>query len=433
MGERPLSQSLRLPHSPWEAADFPDPAAYTTHLSERPLSQSLRLPHSPSAWEAADFPDPAAYTTHLSPAHLAELEALAVSVPPATPIHAVRLTPARRALAPSFGALVEGLAAEVREGRGFALLKGMPVELELEGMRATCLRYWFFGLFACGDDGAEEEEADGPCPPPPGIRPTNMAGHLIGHVADTGADPAHPTTRLYATAAAQPWHNDSADAVALLCLGSAAEGGGSGWASSAAIHDALVAEDPAAAAALAARGAWFYDRKGEVPAGKAGWFEMPVFNYTPEAAEEDGGPSREEGGAPRRRVFVNLSSNYYLSAAARFPDAVPPLTAAQLAAVSKLEAMAASPRFALSAGLAPGDIQLLNNHTCLHMRAAFVDGPGHRRHLLRLWLSSPADPPLPAVYRELYGSDDLVPGARGGIRVDGASLRAGNLCVPLRP
>ena len=35
---------------------------------------------SPAAWEAADFPDPAAYTTVLSAAHLAELEALAATV-----------------------------------------------------------------------------------------------------------------------------------------------------------------------------------------------------------------------------------------------------------------------------------------------------------------------------------------------------------------
>ena len=376
---------------------------------------ALSFPRSTSAWEAADFPDPAAYTTVLTPTHLAELDALAASVPPGAPIHTVRLTSSRRALAPSLSPLLEGIAAEVREGRGFAILRGMPVEKG--DMRRAALRFWFFGLFTAGDEGE-----DGACPP--GIRPTNQAGHLIGHVADTGADPADPTTRLYATSAAQPWHNDSADAVALLCLGTAAEGGGSAWASSAAIHDALCAEDPAAAAVLAKRGAWFYDRKGEVPAGKDGFFEMPIFNFT-QAGE----------GAGARRLFVNLSSNYYVAAAARFPDSVPPLTPAQLAAVAKVEAMAASPRFALSCSLEPGDIQLLNNHTCLHTREAFRDGPGldQRRHLLRLWLSSPRDPPLPGVYRELYGCDALTPGARGGIRVDGVRLKAEDLCVPLRP
>ena len=38
----------------------------------------------------------------------------------------------------------------------------------------------------------------------------NKKGHLIGHIKDIGMDPNAPTTRLFATAAAQPIHNDSA-------------------------------------------------------------------------------------------------------------------------------------------------------------------------------------------------------------------------------
>jgi hypothetical protein len=41
----------------------------------------------------------------------------------------------------------------------------------------------------------------------------NKKGHLIGHIKDIGADPNLPTTRLYATHEAQPWHNDSSDQV----------------------------------------------------------------------------------------------------------------------------------------------------------------------------------------------------------------------------
>jgi hypothetical protein len=36
-----------------------------------------------------------------------------------------------------------------------------------------------------------------------------LQGHLIGHIKDIGHDPANPITRLYATSAAQPYHNDS--------------------------------------------------------------------------------------------------------------------------------------------------------------------------------------------------------------------------------
>lgn len=41
----------------------------------------------------------------------------------------------------------------------------------------------------------------------------NKKGHLIGHIKDIGSDPSLPTTRLYATHEAQPWHNDSSDQV----------------------------------------------------------------------------------------------------------------------------------------------------------------------------------------------------------------------------
>jgi hypothetical protein len=41
--------------------------------------------------------------------------------------------------------------------------------------------------------------------------------------------------------------------------------------------------------------------------------------------------------------------------------------------------------------LAPGDIQLVSNHTVLHARTAYEDYAAltERRHLLRLWLSLP--------------------------------------------
>jgi len=240
---------------------------------------------------------------------------------------------------------------------------------------------------------------------------------------DLGHDPAAPTTRLYATAAAQPWHNDSADLVSLLCLSPAAKGGASRWSSSAAIYNSLLASNPAAVATLTARGTWYYDRKGEVPAGKEGFFEMPILNFV------DGAPSSLAGATPSGgRLAVNLSSNYYVSAQ-RFPE-VPRLTDAQRSAVASVEALADSPAFALAHDLAPGDIQLLNNHVCLHTRSAFEDGEGAVRHLLRLWLAPETEGPLPAVYEELYGGS-LAVGARGGIRVDGVMLKERDVHVSL--
>lgn len=130
-------------------------------------------------------------------------------------------------------------------------------------------------------------------PPHPPSSLFFFTSHLVGHIKDLGHDPSLPTTRLYATAAAQPWHNDSADLVSLLALSPAARGGLSRWASSIAIYNELLATRPDDAAVLAARGAWYYDRKGEVPAGKDPYFEMPILNFS------------------RGYLSVNISANYY--------------------------------------------------------------------------------------------------------------------------
>ena len=70
-------------------------------------------------------------------------------------------------------------------------------------------------------------------------------------------------------------------AAGLLCLKQAKEGGLSAWSSSTTVHNEIVARAPELARVLAARGAWFYDRKGEIPEGSNGlpFFELPVFNY----------------------------------------------------------------------------------------------------------------------------------------------------------
>lgn len=43
------------------------------------------------------------------------------------------------------------------------------------------------------------------------------------------------------------------------------------------MHNEIVRRRPDLARLLA--GPWFMDRKGEVPEGKKGYFELPVFNY----------------------------------------------------------------------------------------------------------------------------------------------------------
>jgi hypothetical protein len=201
-----------------------------------------------------------------------------------------------------------------------------------------------------------------------------------------------------------------ADLVALLCLSPAAAGGTSSWASSVSVHNALLAARPDLAALLA-QPVWYWDRKGEVPDGRKPYFCLPVFNFH------------------NGFLSTNHSKNYYEDAQRH--AAVPRLTAAQREAAALVDALAASDALRLDFDLQPGDIQLLSNHTVLHARAGFTDGPGAKRHLLRLWLSPEEERELPGGYAEIMtdSAGDLTPGARGGVApAAGVKLR-----VPLEP
>lgn len=82
---------------------------------------------------------------------------------------------------------------------------------------------------------------------------------------------------------------------ALLCLSNAKEGGLSGWSSSVSVHNEIVRRRPDLARLLA--GPWFMDRKGEVPEGKKGYFELPVFNYYKVRSHMHALPSSHMSGA----------------------------------------------------------------------------------------------------------------------------------------
>ena len=90
------------------------------------------------------------------------------------------------------------------------------------------------------------------------------------------------------------------------------EGGQSSWSSSISVHNEILKRAPELGPVLAAP-IWFYDRKGEVPAGKKPYFLIPVFNYH------------------AGYLSINFSDNYYF-ASQRHAE-VPRLTEDQLRAI----------------------------------------------------------------------------------------------------
>jgi hypothetical protein len=317
---------------------------------------------------------------HLTKDHVAELEAAAEPLvahgagATSTLAHLTPETFPLETLAP----LLARLRGELLVGRGFVVLRGLPVE-RYSPLQTAAI---FMGL------GAHVGKA----------RSQNARGHVLGHVYDAGLSGADPNVRIYQTNERQTFHTDSCDVVGLLCLREAESGGESILVSALTIFNELWRTHPALLARLLLP--MPHDRRGEVPAGAKPFFDVPVYSWY-----ED-----------ELTVFYQRQ---YFDSAQRFPDARR-LDAQEVAALDAFDATANDERLHLRMRLYPGDVQLVHNHTLLHDRTAFRDGPRGKRHLLRLWLACPGARPLPPAFAARYGSLEI--GDRGGISVPGARL-----------
>lgn len=332
-----------------------------------------------SAWYGPDMLRDPAWLSFFSPSEVAEVEAALRPLVADTGFNAACMTAADFPL-PTLGPRLKALGREVMQGRGFALLRGLPVQRW--SLREAAIA--FLGI------GSHIGSA----------RSQNARGHVLGHVKDMGLSSADPNVRIYQTHERQTFHTDSCDIVGLLCLQEAKSGGDSALVSSVTIFNEMRRRRPDLAALL------FEpietDRRGEVPVGEKPYFTIPTYNW-------------HEG---------HLSAIYqrqYIESARRFDD-VPPLTPQQIEAYDLFDALANDPKLNFHMRLQPGDVQLVNNHTLLHDRTGFEDwaAPEKRRHLLRLWLAPPDARPLPPAYLQRFGS--ITPGDRGGIIVPGTQL-----------
>jgi len=283
---------------------------------------------------------------------------------------------------PTFASDLNELSKTLLHGIGFEVLRGLPTMTYTQETAATI----FCGI------GAHLGRA----------RSQNAAGHILGHVRNTGADANDPTTRIYQTAERQTFHTDSADVVGLLCLREAQIGGMSLLVSAETIANRMADTRPDLLALLFEPIAT--DRRGEVPEGAEPFMLIPVLSWH----------------AGHLTVFYQRQ---YIESAQRFDDA-PRLTPAHIEALDLFDALANDPDLHLSMQLQPGDMQFVYNHSQLHDRTGFTDwpNPAQRRHLLRLWLSMPDDRPLPEIFTQRYGSIDI--GNRGGIITAQTKLHA---------
>lgn len=340
-----------------------------------PVADLTSIPErldGPAAWVGRDMARRSdEWIVRLTPDQVAELEAAARHF--GTLGRNVGEISAEAFPLPDFGHVLLGLRERLLHGIGFEVLRGLPVGRYDQRTAATIF---------CGV-GAHLGSA----------RSQNAAGHILGHVRDTGADAGDPTTRIYLTSARQTFHTDSADIVGLLCLRDAQEGGDPLLVSALSIYNRMREERPDLLALLFEPIAT--DRRGEVPPGAEPFTTIPVLSW------HDG----------RLTVYYQRQ---YIESAQRF-DGAPPLTERHREALDLFDRLANDPELHVTMRLEPGDMQFVYNHSQLHDRTDFVDwpDPARRRHLLRLWLSPPGDRELPEVFRQRYGSIEV--GRRGGI------------------
>jgi hypothetical protein len=333
----------------------------------------------PSAWVGADLARRSdEWSYRLSSAQVAEIEVATAHV-----LGRDIATITREDFPlPTLGSVLNGLCDEVLNGRGFVLIRGLPIEGRPIAASATA--YWGIGTYFGK------------------ARSQNAQGHVLGHVRDLGLSSKDPNVRIYQTTERQNFHTDSCDIVSLLCLKTAKSGGLSSLTSSMSVYNAMQEQYPELEWRLFRP--MPTDRRGEVPEGKLPWFYTPIYS-------------------DHLGWLSAIYAPHYIRSSQRFPEA-PRLTAEDLRALDCFDRLAEDATLRLDMEFRPGDMQFVHNHTILHDRTAFEDWPEpeRKRHLLRLWLAPQGARPLPPAYAERYGSVEIA--NRGGIICKGTKLHA---------
>jgi hypothetical protein len=236
---------------------------------------------------------------------------------------------------------------EVRSGKGFVVLRGLPFEgLSLDQFTACA---WGVGLHF----GRALSQ--------------NAQGELVTSVIDATAEDATP--RMYRSNLELRPHSDITAMISLACWHKSQSGGASIIVSGVTVHDAIRARAPQLLEPLY-RG-YHYHRLGEE------------------------GPGDEPATPYRTPVFANrsgqLSCRYQRAGiAAGQRERGVPLDERDIEALNLFDQVAAAPENRLAFFLERGDMIVINNYTVMHARTRFTNfpEPERQRRLVRLWFDA---------------------------------------------
>jgi hypothetical protein len=268
---------------------------------------------------------------------------------------------------PTFGARLRRLLAEISDGRGFVLVRGLnDARFSREDLPFA---YWGIGTHL-GDPATQ-----------------NADHHLLGHVRDEGRKFGQALdARGYHSNARLEFHVDGCEIVGLLCLHPAKSGGKSSLVSAVQVHNEVLRRCPQHLPVLY-RGFHYIKREAAFTAEPVSPHRLPVFGHA-------------DGLVSCRFVRTKIEAASKKTGVQLTPD--------EVAALDAFEEIARDPALRLDMDFQVGDIQLINNYTVLHARTEFEDWPEpeRRRHLLRLWLTFREPRKLPANFPRHLGYRD---------------------------
>lgn len=301
----------------------------------------------PSAWVGPDIQDGEEWIYRLEDRFIDEIDAALEQVK-ASGLQ-IPFSPVNFPL-PTFKAELDGLLAEIVDGRGVVLIRGLPRARYTDDECA--LIYWGIGT-QLGNPISQ-----------------NSRGHRLGHVTDEGKSYDDPTARGYQTTSRMDFHTDMlpADVLGLFCLHSAKRGGASALVSSLAVHNVVRAERPDLLPVLHAP--FNLDWRDDMPPDVSPWYAIPKYS------ERDG------------RVSGRFCSRQYYESVVRHGPELG-LTDLQKEALDFIQEVANRPELRLTMIFEEGDIQLTSNLTIMHSREEYedYDEPDRKRHLLRMWIA----------------------------------------------
>ncbi len=295
---------------------------------------------TPAAWVGADFVGNASWVHVLSDQALNAIDLAVRGLDVAAKV-ALSFSKTCFPLGPFSDDLVR-YANELENGRGFFLLRGLPVERYSEDeLRAI---YFGIGLHLGTPVGQ------------------NPQGDLLGTVMNVG-DPQDKNTRVFQTNLYLPYHTDPSDVVGLLCLRKAQRGGLSSLVSAAAVYNEILEQAPEYLGL-------YYRTYHYAHLRTDGVGRSPVFSFYDNKLS-----------CRYLRQYIELGHE----------QCDEPLTAVEREALDLFDRISQAEHMRLDMMLQPGDMQFANNYAVLHSRSAFEDADGleARRKLLRLWLKMP--------------------------------------------